>query len=271
MARHSSREIASHRQPRTARSRRASLAAASLVAAVVAGGAIVGLAPSALASGSDDAGFLAHLNGLRESHGLAPLALAGDLTALATEHSEQMSAKETIFHNPDLTSDVANWEVLGENVGMGGSVAAIDVAFDHSPEHYANEVNPAYTQVGIGTAYDSRGYLYVTLDFRKPMYGAVAPVVQAVTAPVVKTVASVPVATAPQRLTAPRTVSRGTVSTVASVPAVPAVPVAAHATTRALSGRALAARMLRTWHPLAAGSDPVANALAFSHLLAEMH
>lgn len=266
--------IASARAPRSAWGRRTSLAVATAVATLVAGVGVVGLAPAAHASGSDNAAFLGHLNSLRAAHGLPRLAVASDLTSIATTHSQQMMARQTIFHNPSLTSQVSNWQVLGENVGMGGSVAAIDTAFDRSPEHYANEVSSAYTQVGIGTAWDSRGYLYVTLDFRKPMHTTAAPVVRppapkpaAPKAPVVRPAAPKPPVAATQRYASPSAAAAGS----PRQPSAPAQRSPASAAATAAATAAAAARQIPTVVPgPVTGSDPVANALAFSRLLAGM-
>lgn len=212
--------------------RRVAALAAALAVAAMAG--LVALAPAAGASVSDEYAFLAHLNGLRAAHGLPGLAMSADLTAIARQHSNAMMAQQTIFHNANLQSEVSNWQVLGENVGMGPSVSAIDQAFDNSPEHYANEVNPYYTQVGIGSVTDSRGEIFVTLDFREPMYSgaassAPAPSSQAAAVPAGHAAA----APAPSR---------------APAPAAPAHPVAA--------------AQARPVPP--SGNDPLAHALRFA-------
>lgn len=262
----------------SSRTRRASLALATAAATLLTGGVVVGLAPAAQASGSDNAAFLSHLNSLRAAHGLHTLALASDLTSIATQHSGAMMARQTIFHNASLTSEVRNWQVLGENVGMGGSASAIDTAFDHSPEHYANEVNAAYTQVGIGTARDNRGYLYVTLDFRKPMGSpapapaprpvAKAPVVHApaVHVPVARPPAATSPASSPRKTVAPQPAAapRVAVPAAAKSPATAAVPAATPPV-----AAATVARQAPTVVPATAtGGDPVAAALAFSRFLA---
>jgi len=176
------------------------LSAAALSVSAVTG--LVALAPAAGASTGDEYGFLAHLNGLRAAHGLGSLTMTGDLTSIARQHSQAMAGQGRIVHNPGLTSAVSNWQVVGENVGMGPSVGSLDQAFDNSPEHYANETNRAYTQVGIGAVTDGRGEIFVTLDFRDPMYGgapAPAPAPVAARAPIVRT----PTPAAPAPVAAP--------------------------------------------------------------------
>ena len=163
---------ASPRLFRAAGRRRLAAVGSAAAVAIAAAGGVLAATPAAQAGAADEAAFLYHLNALRASHGLPMLAVSADLTAIAEQHSGQMLAANSIFHNTALTSTVSNWQVLGENVGMGPSVTAIDSAFDNSPEHYANEVNPAYTEVGIGSVTSSAGEIFVTVDFREPMYGA---------------------------------------------------------------------------------------------------
>jgi len=222
------------------------LSAAALSVSAVTG--LVALAPAAGASTGDEYGFLAHLNGLRAAHGLGSLTMTGDLTSIARQHSQAMAGQGRIVHNPGLTSAVSNWQVVGENVGMGPSVGSLDQAFDNSPEHYANETNRAYTQVGIGAVTDGRGEIFVTLDFRDPMYGG-APVAAPVsTAPVpAKSIA------VPGRAAAPA--HTGLTAPSASTPR-----------RRTLNGRPSGpARLAKV-----VGNDPVAHAMSFSDALASL-
>ena len=168
---------------------------ATAVTGVVLATASTTVCASTAHAGESSASFLGHLNALRSQHGLAALSPASDLTSVATVHSNLMAAQGTIFHNAALRSQISNWQTLGENVGMGGSAASIDDAFDASPAHYANEINATYTQVGIGVATGQDGTIFVTLDFRRPQGAAApAPITQPRPAPVKK------VAIAPTRV-----------------------------------------------------------------------
>ncbi len=238
------------------------LSAAALSVSAVAG--LVALAPAAGASTGDEYGFLAHLNGLRAAHGLGSLTMTGDLTSIARQHSQAMAGQGRIFHNPGLTSAVSNWQVVGENVGMGPSVGSLNQAFDTSPEHYANETNRAYTQVGIGAVTDGRGEISVTLDFRDPMYGgaplaAHAPIVRTptpgapVAAPVSTAVVPAKSIAVPGRAAAPA--HTGLTAPSASTPR-----------RRTLNGRPSGpARLAKV-----VGNDPVAHAMSFSDALASL-
>jgi hypothetical protein len=122
--------------------------------------------PAHASTYDDEARFLALTNQVRADHGIAGLSIDSQLTGIARRWSANMAAAGTISHNPNLASQVTEyWIKLGENVGMGGSVDAIQQAFVNSPHHYENIVDPAFHHVGIGVVYGSNGTIFVTLDF----------------------------------------------------------------------------------------------------------
>jgi hypothetical protein len=112
--------------------------------------------------------FVAKMNAARQAAGLRPYAVASDLTSVARQHSAQMASKQSLYHNPNLTSQVQNWQAVGENVGEGPTVSDIHDAFMHSPEHKANILDHDFTQVGVGVSVDKNGIIWVTEDFRQP-------------------------------------------------------------------------------------------------------
>lgn len=149
------------------------VASIGLVAAL-AGGMVIA-APSAQASASDEAGFVARINSLRQSKGLAPLAVDGNLTSIGRNWSQKMLNAGAISHNPSFPSQVtSNWAKLGENVGHGGSVDSLFKAFVNSPGHYRNLVDPAFTHVGVGVVTGPDGTLWTAHQFMT-LAGASAP------------------------------------------------------------------------------------------------
>jgi uncharacterized protein YkwD len=144
-----------------------------LATAVLTGGAgavTVAVAPTAFASSyTFESEFIAKMNAARQSAGLAPYAVASDLTSVARSHSAHMASSGSLYHNPSLTSDVSNWQAVGENVGEGPNVDDIHTAFMNSPEHRANILDHDFTQVGVGVSVDKNGIIWVTEDFRQPM------------------------------------------------------------------------------------------------------
>ena len=152
-----------------------------LFAAVVLAGAVTttvaSVAPTAAfadSSVSMESQFVAKMNAARQSAGLRPYSVASDLTSIARQHSAQMASQQRLYHNPNLTSQVQNWQAVGENVGEGPTVSDIHNAFMQSPEHKANILDHDFTQVGVGVVLDKNGIIWVTEDFRQPQGSAPA-------------------------------------------------------------------------------------------------
>lgn len=173
--------------------------AALVATTAVAVGALAVAAPAAHAS-TEESQFVSLANKERANRGLRSYSVASDLVAVARRHAQRMAAKHSIYHNPNLGSEVTGWQAVGENVGMGGSASSIHQAFMNSAAHRANILDGDFTQVGMGTAFDDKGVLYVTQVFRKPM-GSTAPA----PAPAPK----------PRATTAPKTVYKPVATTVA--------------------------------------------------------
>ena len=185
--------------------------------------ALVGSAAFASSAFASPAGDLATAtNTARVSAGLAPLTINAQLSAVAQAWANKLAAAGALSHNPGLRTQVTDWTVLGENVGMAGDVPTVQNAFMHSPEHKANILDPRYTQMGVGSAtsiYPSCGcaVLWVVVDFRRPVTVTSAPVAPKAPAPV-KTVAkqatAKPAAVTPATVKSPVTQHVATTATV---------------------------------------------------------
>lgn len=127
---------------------------------------VAGAAPASASSEAYD--FLSRVNSSRSAHGLKPLAMKSDLVSVAYSWTKHMAANNSLAHNPNLTTQVKNWQSVGENVGVGPDVKSIEDAFMASTHHRDNILDPGYTEVGIATVRDSQGQLWVTQDFRQP-------------------------------------------------------------------------------------------------------
>jgi hypothetical protein len=205
------------------------------------GASVVGFARPAAAAG--DAGYyVAQINAIRASRGLGTLAFDGQLAAVAQSWSLQMAADATLAHNPNLASQVSGWRTMGENVGTGGDDTSIEAAFEASPHHFENMVDPAFTRIGVAVVQDASGTLWVTEDYEQPKGAASAapaprpaasppaakPAPRAVPrpAPAPHPVAA-PVHAAPVHAAAAPAPAPAPATTVATTPApAPAVPVA---------------------------------------------
>jgi hypothetical protein len=106
------------------------------------------------AQGGDVGDWLARINGLRASRGVAPLAVDGELMGLAQGWAAHMASQGTLVHTPNMAAGISsNWTKLGENVGLGSSSDLIWNGFLNSPRHYANLTDPAFTHVGVGVVW----------------------------------------------------------------------------------------------------------------------
>lgn len=131
-------------------------------------------AGTAHADPAEESQFVSATNGARASAHLAGLRVMPDLVDVARRQAAAMASAGRIYHNPNLATDVKNWQVAAENVGRGYDVAQIHGDFMNSPGHRANILNTRVTEIGIGTAHKD-GYLYVAEVFRQPKTAAAAP------------------------------------------------------------------------------------------------
>lgn len=114
--------------------------------------------PSALAAA--EAGVLAALNATRGRHGLAPVASAPDVAAVARRHAQSMAAAGRIAHvlpdSPDAGTRLRQAGVpfrrAYENVARAATALDAHAALEESPAHLANVLQPAATRAGIGVA-----------------------------------------------------------------------------------------------------------------------
>lgn len=116
-------------------------------------------APVSVAGSFDPAGeaqFLALTNQTRRGVGLGNLAWDGSLTTYARHHAQVM-ASEASLHHSHIADLLGSWWLVGENVGVGPDVVAIQNALINSPAHYENIVHPEFTHMGIGVFVDSTG------------------------------------------------------------------------------------------------------------------
>ena len=113
--------------------------------------------------------FTAKLNYARATRGIPRLHTRAILTQVAREQAHRMADRNTLYHNPRLTSDVPHWRWVGENVGYGPDAITIHVAFMQSPAHRANILDRDYTQVGVGAVVRD-GRVWVAEVFRRPLH-----------------------------------------------------------------------------------------------------
>ena len=104
------------------------------------------------------------MNRARENAGLPRLSLDPEASKVARKHSREMVEKNLLHHTPSptLVRRVTRWEILGENVGVGGTVDSLHGAFMDSPPHRANVLFAKFRHVGIGVT-RGNGRMWVTV------------------------------------------------------------------------------------------------------------
>lgn len=143
------------------------------LAGLAAGVAIVstlGIAPASASADtvSDEQAFVAKINEARAREGVAPLAVRDDMTGIARNWATQMAESDNLSHNPNLAGQAPEgWRKVGENVGEGQEVDSLEAAFEASPHHYANMIDPAYNYIGVGVVMAADGTMWVTENFLK--------------------------------------------------------------------------------------------------------
>ncbi|MDQ3964444.1 MAG: CAP domain-containing protein [Actinomycetota bacterium] len=111
-------------------------------------------------------GFARRINAERSERHLGKLTLDPELSKVARVHTREMVRRSELYHTPSdkLRKRVTDWIVLGENVGVGGSVSSLHDAFMNSPAHRDNVLHAGYQHLGIGTKRKD-GRMWVTVIF----------------------------------------------------------------------------------------------------------
>jgi hypothetical protein len=151
--------------------------------------------------------FVSRINQLRASKGLGTLTVHPELVSVARGWAASMAQADRISHNPRLAQSVAaDWQKLGENVGVGMDVAKLHAAFVASPLHYKNLVDPDFTEIGVGVVIGKDGALFTAHQFMQ-LRGAAratkAPAVPKATATTTPPVTAPPVTAPPVTAPAP--------------------------------------------------------------------
>lgn len=95
---------------------------------------------------------LRELNVDRNAYGLRSLSIQEDAQRKAQAWAERLARENRLYHS-DLASGIrVRWCELGENVGYGPRVAAIQDAYMASPGHRANILSTKWNGVGVGYA-----------------------------------------------------------------------------------------------------------------------
>ncbi|MFN8594151.1 MAG: CAP domain-containing protein [Thermomicrobiales bacterium] len=108
--------------------------------------------------------FLDLINDYRRKNGAGQLRLQDQLGAAAEHHSQDMAKKNYFSHKlangdaPEKNIErfgYRDWTHIGENIAAGFETAnEVMTAWKKSPEHDRSMRDKAFTEIGIGRAYD---------------------------------------------------------------------------------------------------------------------
>jgi uncharacterized protein YkwD len=144
--------------------RLAARATTAIVTAAVLTGVLA--TPAHSAPADRELRFLEMINGLRADRGLSKLRPDPELQSVAAAWSRKMAAAGRLTHNPNLATEYRGpWRKLGENVGRGSSAEEIEQAFEASPAHLRNLVDPEYDSLAVAVV-EVGDTVYVTQQFR---------------------------------------------------------------------------------------------------------
>jgi uncharacterized protein YkwD len=129
----------------------------SLLALLVSGLLVLG-AVGGTAVGDERLGPRRHMLALtnrdRVNHDRDALAFARRLARYAKAHSQAMADDGSIFHSTGnqlrRALDGYDWELGGENVGVGGSLESLENAFMASTDHRKNILRKVYDHAAVG-------------------------------------------------------------------------------------------------------------------------
>jgi uncharacterized protein YkwD len=116
---------------------------------------------------ASERGFTRKINAARRAAGRTGLRLDAELSRAARKHTNEMVGRNSLYHTPStvLKRRVTNWNWLGENVGVGGTVATLHTAFMNSPAHRDNVLFGRFRHVGVGVRKDGNR-MWVTVLFQ---------------------------------------------------------------------------------------------------------
>jgi uncharacterized protein YkwD len=121
--------------------------------------------------------ILQQTNGYRASRGLPPLTLNAQLQEAAVRRANYEAAADVYLGDSGFPQNIEAtgypWSALGQNDavnwGYGNPAAQLSIQWWTSPEHQANILDRAYTELGVAVATSASGKTYGVVCFGKEM------------------------------------------------------------------------------------------------------
>lgn len=109
---------------------------------------------------------LDEMNGDRRANGLQALPINNEAQAKAQKWAEKLARENRLYHSTLRDGFGPGWCSLGENVGYGPSVPAVQDAYMGSPGHRKNILASKWTHVGVGYAKNGNRVFTVQVFYR---------------------------------------------------------------------------------------------------------
>jgi len=129
----------------------------SLLAAVLTVTLLSGVLTSCETTPGERAAVINAINQSRAQHGLPALRENGALNNKADAWARTMRDQCRIWHSRLSDGAPGGWRKLGENVGRGGSIQTVHVAYMNSSGHRRNILDRSFNQVGAGAVWGDCG------------------------------------------------------------------------------------------------------------------
>jgi uncharacterized protein YkwD len=94
------------------------------------------------------------MNNDRGAYRLGALPVQMDAQNKAQAWAQRLAAENTLYHSNLPDGINVRWCSIGENVGYGPSISAVETGYMNSPPHKANIINNKWNGVGTGVAYN---------------------------------------------------------------------------------------------------------------------
>jgi uncharacterized protein YkwD len=107
------------------------------------------------------------VNAERSAAGLHTLLPSPHAMAKAQAWADELARSGSLRHSNLRDGMPPGFQILGENVGRGGSIEAVQQGFLNSPAHKANLLDRRFDWAGTGHAVAADGTVYVVQVFAK--------------------------------------------------------------------------------------------------------
>jgi uncharacterized protein YkwD len=120
---------------------------------------------------ADRAQVMDLVNQARAQNGVRPLRENYQLDVKADSWAQHIRNACALSHSTLSDGAPSGWTKLGENVGYGGDINQVQVAYMNSPGHRANILDPGFSQIGTAAVWGNCGGYHRVFTVQEFMQG----------------------------------------------------------------------------------------------------